>query len=146
MTTVIVAVDGSDACDRAAAAAARLFADCDLIVASVVPPWPDPATSDSAGVRHACQRIALDVAKSATARARDAVGGAGRIEILEGEPIEMLTALVVTEDADVLVLGRIRSGPVRSLLGSSIGSELARIAPCTVLALGEDEELHAATS
>lgn len=74
MSVVIVAVDGSEACHRAALAAAVVFPNSTFVVAAVVErPAPVGApTSDRAVVWKATWTIAMDMARRVAVSESDA--------------------------------------------------------------------------
>jgi universal stress protein E len=78
--------------------------------------------------RQRVKSLMRHLAREAGLKARD-------VRILDGKPVEELLGIVMTEDADVLVMGTIVRGPVRQLLIGSTTEQLMHTAPCDLLLL-----------
>ena len=137
MSVVIVAINDSASCRRAVDRAATLFDDADVIVATVVRGCPIEPEREAAGaVRAATREIAFGAATDAVADACRTIGPRARGLILSGEPVEELCGLAVAEQAEAIVVGSLDDGPLAGALGGSIGADLQRAAPCSVVELG----------
>lgn len=137
MSVVIVAVDGTEAADRAAAVAHDLFPRSELIVATVVRPVPTgPPSSESAIVRRATRLLGLDLAGALVRRLGSVLGDRARVLVLTGEPVEALCALARQEHAAAIVVGAVGGHRLDPLLGPSVGSALVAHAPCAIVELG----------
>lgn len=145
MSVVIVAVDGTKACDRAAVAAAGMFPECEIVVTTVVAragPAGSSPPSDRTAVWAATHQIATDVARGVVRRACEAVGSRARPVVLDGEPVTELCALAEREQAAALVVGSVGGHALDMLRGPSVGAELIDAAPCAVVDLGHHVPSH----
>lgn len=137
MSVVIVATNDSASSRRAVGRAATLFEDVDLIVASVVRGAPvEPGREAAGAVRAATREIAVGAATDAVTDACRTIGPRARGLVLWGEPVEELCELAVAEQAEAIVVGSLDDGPLAGALGGSIGGDLQRAAPCSVVELG----------
>ena len=137
MSTVILATNDSTACRRAVERSGALFDGSEIVVAMVVRDGPaDPGTSDVAAVRAATHCIAVDAATRVLADTCAALGPRARGVILTGEPVSALCGLARAEEAAAIVVGSLGPGALGSALGASIGADLHRDAPCSVVELG----------
>lgn len=137
MGTVIVATNGSSACRRAVRRAGALFPGSEVVVAMVVRDGPPvPAATDVAAVRAATHHLALDTATEELEAACRALGSRARGLVLTGEPVSALVELARTERADAIVVGSLGPGALGSALAGSVGADLQRDAPCSVVELG----------
>ena len=135
--TVIVATNGSSASRRAVRRARTLFPGSEVVVAMVVRDGPTvPVTNDVAAVRAATHHLALDTAAEELEGACRALGSRARALVLMGEPVSALIELARAERADAIVVGSLGPGALGSVLGGSVGADLQRDAPCSVLELG----------
>ena len=137
MGTVIVATNGSTACRRAVERTGALFPGSEVVVAMVVRDGPSgPVANDVAAVRAATHHIAVDAATDVLAGACGTLGERSRGVVLTGEPVSALCDLARAERADAIVVGSLGPGALGSALGGSVGAELQRDAPCSVVELG----------
>lgn len=137
MSIVIVATNGSPACERAVDRVGGLFPGSDVVVAMVVREGPTRVgAGDVAAVRSATHHIALSAATDVLTGARARLGPRARALVLTGEPVTALCRLARSEHADAIVVGSLGPGPLGAALGASVGAELQRDAPCSVIELG----------
>ena len=136
--TILIATNGSEASGRAVERAADLFDPSEVVVATVVP--GERVTSDAGdgrtALRAATDRAAVDEATRVLARARETLGPAVRVVLLDGDPVEALCGIAVAESAEAIVVGSLGPGPVQAVVHGSIAPDLVRSAPCTVIDLG----------
>lgn len=138
MTVVVVAVDGTAACHRAALAAPVVFPDSRFVVATVVD-RPGPIGipgSERAAVWEATRSIALDSARRVAEEESDAIGPRASPLVLSGEPVGELCALARRVGASAVVVGSIGGRAMQGLRGPCVGTDLLERAPCAVIDLG----------
>ena len=143
---ILCAVDleeGTEAVVRCACDVASRYPDAQLILAYVaeIPlltlaggkgdlqlPEEDVAAVD---------RAAVKLRKMAKDRLEDLIqmmGVHAKVLVVEGPPVaSAVIDIIEQENADLLVLGSHRKGPIRRLLLGSISDKLAHRAPCPVL-------------
>ena len=136
---ILVAVDGSDAAQRAAQRAADLarLAGAQLLVLTVVrppegwwglegsPPTPEAfSTAVAAGRKEVLDKVMSSL---------DTAGIEVRTLEEIGEPATVIAAVAGQESADVLVVGRRGAGLVERLMIGSVADRLAHTSPCPVM-------------
>ena len=136
---ILVAVDGSDAAQRAAQRAADLarLAGAQLLVLTVVrppegwwglegsPPTPEAfSTAVAAGRKEVLDKVMSNL---------DTAGIEVRTLEEIGEPATVIASVAGQESADVLVVGRRGAGLVERLMIGSVADRLAHTSPCPVL-------------
>ena len=134
-----MAVDGSDAAQRAAQRAADLarLAGAQLLVLTVVrppegwwglegsPPTPEAfSTAVAAGRKEVLDKVMSSL---------DTAGIEVRTLEEIGEPATVIAAVAGQESADVLVVGRRGAGLVERLMIGSVADRLAHTSPCPVM-------------
>lgn len=138
MSVVIVAVDGTEACHRAALAAPVVFPDSSFVVATVVD-RPGPLGipgSERAAVWAATRSIAMDSARRVAMDESAAIGDRARPVVLSGEPVGELCGLARQLRASAMIVGSVGGRAMQAIRGLSVGTELLRQAPCAVVDLG----------
>ncbi|MFP3899934.1 MAG: universal stress protein [Acidimicrobiia bacterium] len=148
MPRILVAIDGSEASDRAAAFVDRFFAGMDVAITAVnvarnpgrtvlpvpyggVHPWPPPM--EPTGERSALQEAMAREEAAATAVAAEHAPADADVEVVFGEAVEAISRAAEDENADLIVVGSGDIGFVQRLLGSSVADRLAHEAPRPVL-------------
>lgn len=114
---ILLALDGSPASARAAAAATRWFPGAELVAASFRS--ADEGLDDAA---LAALLETLEIPRRRLARRSE-----------EGEPASGLLALAVREEIDLVTAGRRGHGLLRELLLGSVSEKLLQLAPCPLL-------------
>lgn len=145
MTTVLVAIDESDASERVAAFVNRFFPADDEIVglnvatgpATWVPsmvgwgglfPWgyPDPALADAPDLRQqAHEQTGRAVAESGL-EAEESLGA-------QGDPVDAILAAAERRGADLIVVGSNHRGAFRQVFEPSVSKQVTRQADRPVL-------------
>lgn len=136
---VLVAVDGSEAAQRAAQRAADLarLAGAELLVLTVVrppegwwglegsPPTPEAfSTAVAAGRKEVIDKVVANL---------DTAGLEVRTIEEIGEPATVIAAVAEQEAADLLVVGRRGAGLVERLMIGSVADRLAHSSPCPLM-------------
>jgi nucleotide-binding universal stress UspA family protein len=148
MPRILVAVDETEASDRAAAFVDRFFAGMDASITAVnvartpgradlpVPyggiyAWPRPA--DPSEDRSALDEALAREEAAGTAVAAEHAPADAHISVVFGEPVEAISRAAEDQNADLIVVGSGDVGLLRRLLGTSVADRLAREAPRPVL-------------
>jgi nucleotide-binding universal stress UspA family protein len=145
MTTVLVAIDDSDASERVAAFVNRFFAADDEIVglsvasgpANWVPamvgwgglfPWgyPDPGLADAPDLRRGVHEQTRGTVVDSGLEATEALGA-------HGDPVDAILAAAERRGADLIVVGSNHRGAVRQVLEPSVPKKVTRQADRPVL-------------
>lgn len=137
----LVAVDGSDASNRAIDVAAEMAksADGTLSIVNVATPLTEDQKTEF-------KRIAGELADAADvlaqrtlndAQKRAAWSGLSPSKITAmfrwGEPTEVIVDCIVKDKVDVVVVGRRGQGRLAGLLMGSVSQKLATLSPCAVV-------------
>ncbi|GAA3143944.1 MULTISPECIES: universal stress protein [Rhodococcus] len=135
--TIVVGTDGSESSLRAVEKAAALAADESAALNIVVAYHPESAQAllsldDQPRSDHDAD-AASKVLRSARSHANAL--GIAQVEtrLVAGNPVEVLLALVLEVDADMLVVGNRGLNSLSGRLLGSVPADLARRAPCDVL-------------
>lgn len=139
MSVVIAAMSDSPSSRRAIERTADLFQDSEILVATVVPAHTSARSGGEvvrSAVRTALDEIAVDLAHDLVGAACERIGPMARPVVLLGEPASALLDLALAERPEAIVVGSVGSDSIRPIQGESIGAELLRRAPCTVIELG----------
>ncbi|MDA3637678.1 universal stress protein [Rhodococcus sp. C-2] len=135
--TIVVGTDGSESSLRAVEKAAALAADESAALNIVVAYHPESAQAllsldDQPRSDHDAD-AASKVLRSASSHANAL--GIAQVEtrLVAGNPVEVLLALVLEVDADMLVVGNRGLNSLSGRLLGSVPADLARRAPCDVL-------------
>lgn len=134
---IVLATHDSASCRRAASRAAELFADADVIVATVVPGLRSaPDASGAGAVRAAVDELARDSAMEVLRQVCDVVGPRARPRLLTGDTATSLCQLARTVRAEAIVVGSLAGDSVLGAVRGSVASQIADAAPCSVVELG----------
>ena len=139
MSIVIAAMSDSSASRRAVERTADLFPVSQILVATVVPADTSArhgGAFERSPVRCALDEIAVSMAHELVGAACERIGQMARPIVLRGEPASTLIEFAGAARPETIVVGSLGSDSVRSILGDSVGFELLRRAPCTVIELG----------
>jgi nucleotide-binding universal stress UspA family protein len=135
-TVILCAVDGTDASDdvlRTAATLAQTLAG-ELHLVHVVEPSPEPGTEQALfgdlSELFAEARLRMD---RDAARARAAFAGPIVSHLAAGTPWRAILQLATDLEADVIVVGSHRKGPVARWILGTVSEQVVRKAPCAVL-------------
>lgn len=139
--TIVVGTDGSQTSYRAVERAAALAAEADatLVLVSAYKPAGREVVREAQDVLHdeAYQVVGSAPAEDALSRGRDhaATQGARKVETLarEGDPVEVLRAVVDDRRADLLVVGNVGLNTLHGRLLGSVPSDVARKSGVDVL-------------
>jgi nucleotide-binding universal stress UspA family protein len=145
MTTVLVAVDESDASERVAAFVNHFFAADDEIVglnvasgpANWVPamvgwgglfPWgyPDPDLAGAPDLREEAHEQTRSTVAESGLEASDAIGA-------QGDPVDAILAAAERRGADLIVVGSNHRGAIRQAIEPSVSRKVMRQADRPVL-------------
>jgi nucleotide-binding universal stress UspA family protein len=142
---ILVAVDGSENGERAAAKAGRLAAACgaEVLLVTVEPRTPVPDElrefARSEHLDESPTQLWEEIGREVLQRAVDAVRGAGGADVVVssqtriGEPANTLLAAAGETEADAIVVGTRGFGRVKGLLLGSVSQKLVAAARVDVL-------------
>jgi nucleotide-binding universal stress UspA family protein len=156
MRRILLAVDESDASQRAAAFVDRFFGDLDVAVTAVnvarspigsasrmpyamVPPvpfggvytWPLTGT-DQEALRADEQRAELEARTVAAGKAPPGTD----VDVTFGDPVDAIALAAEDHDADLIVVGSEHKGTLQRWFGRSVSDDLTHDAPRPVLVVG----------
>lgn len=139
-TSIIVAIDGSEASQKALDTACGLAKTYDAELHLIHSPQVE-TTAIAVGysvvdIPVTPEQIAeagKEVMDAAVAHATELVGKAPEATIADGNPAEDILQAIQLHDADLLVMGRRGLGSVASLFLGSVSQQVSRSASCSVL-------------
>jgi nucleotide-binding universal stress UspA family protein len=147
MTTVMIAVDGTEESRYAARRARELFGpDAHYLVVAVAEPSPPVMTAAPVEtVLPPDPHLTEAMAEQAEADAHEAaIEDMEQVdpEVLvgEGDPVDVLTTTARERNVDVIVVGSHERGWFSRLLDPPVRDRLVRCAPCSVLVVRHPSE------
>jgi nucleotide-binding universal stress UspA family protein len=148
MERLLLAVDGSDHSNRAAALAGEL-STCLGATVDVVNVVPDRSAEIAKGMayygdveavyttqREVDKAIGLRAAENAAKRVVDAGGSVGSVEVAIGQTAAEIVRAADAVDADAIVMGRRGHGDIGGLLMGSVSHKVAHLTSRTLITTG----------
>jgi nucleotide-binding universal stress UspA family protein len=140
MKKIMVAIDGSDAADRALEAACGLaqHVGAEIVLVNVEQGFPAQDTdsgnrSDNPAIDEILYAASARLLARAEQRARASGISALRTHSGLGDPAGYILEFAKAEAPDLIVAGRRGRGPLAGLLLGSVSQKLASLASCKVL-------------